>query len=58
MMELADYRAQYRKGFPLTSTIHLNQIKKKITALFDGKIDLSDVNQASPHNNLLPHDTD
>lgn len=35
------------------SVIHLNQIKNKITTLFDGKIDLSDVKSADQHNHFL-----
>jgi hypothetical protein len=35
------------------SVIHLNQIKNKITALFEGKIDLSDVNDADKTNSFL-----
>jgi len=35
------------------SVIHLNQIKGKITTLFDGKIDLSDVNEEDKTNYFL-----
>jgi hypothetical protein len=35
------------------SIIHLNQIKNKITTLFDGKIDLSDVKSADHPNHFL-----
>jgi hypothetical protein len=35
------------------SVIHLNQIKSKISALFDGKIDLSDVTDADKGNYFL-----
>jgi len=35
------------------SVIHLNQIKNKITALFEGKIDLSDVREQDRPDHLL-----
>jgi hypothetical protein len=35
------------------SIIHLNQIKNQINALFEGKIDLSDVTDRNPENYFL-----